>query len=128
VSQNPLPRLLPGKMMSAICCALLRACVRLMPAWVRWRRWLVASSSDQVESFPEVIRQAAATALARMAAHPVCGVAAGAPHRQAAAVVHAAFVGGHNGHKLNPVTRWSCLVALQKMGAAALLADALRIW
>eukprot|EP01047_Picozoa_sp_COSAG01_P016239 COSAG01_NODE_827_length_13280_cov_8.064107_7_plen_122_part_00 len=121
-------------MTSAICCALLpaclRACVRAPHACVGVRRrcWLVASSSDQVESYPEVIRQAAATALARMAAHPVCGVAAGAPHRQAAAAVHAAFVGGHNGHKLNPVTRWSCLVALQKMGAAALLADALRIW
>jgi hypothetical protein len=75
-------------------------------------------TSDQVESYPEVIRQAAAASLARVAMHPVCSAAT-------AAAVHAAFMHARNGHKNNPVTRWSCLVALQRMEAADLLADAL---
>ena len=70
-----------------------------------------------------MIRQAAATSLARVAMHPVCSAAAGA--QSPAAAVHAAFMNGHNGHKNNAVTRWSCLVALQRMEAADLLADAL---
>ena len=77
---------------------------------------------DQPESYMETVRQAAAASMARLAVHPCA--------EDAARSMHDAFIAA-SPHKLNAVTRWSCLVALQRMGtpeAEVLLGDAIKVW
>lgn len=73
---------------------------------------------EHAEQYRETFRQAAATALARAVSHPVVAGAVGVQ-----AALHAACTEGV-GHKLNAVTRWSAVVALDRMGSL-LLPDAL---
>lgn len=82
---------------------------------------------DRPASYHETVRQAAATALARVTVHPWCALHGGAELAQALYTEFSATTT----HKLNAVTRWSCLVALERLGTAEareLLAAALQIY
>ena len=71
---------------------------------------------EQAYNYLETARQAAATALARVATHPAVA-ALTAEALQDCVMTEV-------GHKLNAVTRWSAAVALERMAAAGTRADA----
>jgi hypothetical protein len=73
---------------------------------------------EQNYQYRETFRQAAATALARAVSHPAVADA-----KIVEEALRAACAQGV-GHKLNAVTRWSAVVALERMGSPR-LSDAL---